>query len=224
MSGKVEENIKAIQKWRALGRKFGIVTGRSLESMQEELNIHQLGCDYLGLNNGAVLVDNHHEVFYYKTLPEHLSQAVVEFVTGMPVEEMHFWGVTGRKTPEVLYDTTKIRMRTPNIDYSKQLAEQLDRAFKGHFMAIPMIAQADDFGYVEIAPHGTGKELAVSRIISKEGIGDFEVAVIGDAYNDVEMIKRYDGYAVKGAVPEVSAIATETVPSLASLIERLLSE
>jgi hydroxymethylpyrimidine pyrophosphatase-like HAD family hydrolase len=114
-------------------------------------------------------------------------------------------------------------MRTPTLEHARQIVEQLNVSFGGQLVVVPMIAQGDDYGYIEIAPSDTGKALAVSRIISKEGMSEFEVVVVGDAYNDVEMIEKYQGYAVNGAVPEAKAVATRTVPSVADLIEELIA-
>ncbi|MDR2336975.1 MAG: Cof-type HAD-IIB family hydrolase [Candidatus Nomurabacteria bacterium] len=222
--GSIEKNIKAVHKWRAAGRKFGIITGRSLDSMQRQLAKYPLEHDYMGLNNGAVMVDGSHNIFYYQTIHFDLAWVLADFLTKLPVDEVTFWGVTGSKMHSVPYDTTKISMKTANFEQAKQVAKQLSDMFSDRFIVTPMAKQADNYGYIEIVPEDTGKERAAARILSREGLGGFEVAIIGEAYDELEMIKKYSGYAVDNATPEVKAVATRIFLSVADLIDELIAE
>ncbi|MFF0814691.1 HAD family hydrolase [Rhodococcus sp. NPDC003318] len=68
--------------------------------------------------------------------------------------------------------------------------------------------------YVEMAASGVSKASALERLCAARGLGADEVAVVGDAINDVPML-LWAGTALApaNAVPEVLAIAHRTLPS-----------
>ena len=64
-------NIKSLKKFRSLGNKFIIVTGRSFESIKKEIDEFEIPFDYLSCNDGAVSFNDSLEVIdakYIKTI------------------------------------------------------------------------------------------------------------------------------------------------------------
>ncbi|WP_072687185.1 Cof-type HAD-IIB family hydrolase [Rhodococcus marinonascens] len=82
--------------------------------------------------------------------------------------------------------------------------------------------------YMEMAASGVSKASALAELCAVEGIGSFEVAVVGDAINDVPML-MWAGTALcpSNAIPEVQALADRMLPSndedgVASYLEELV--
>ena len=50
-------DIHAIQEFRKAGNVFGLVTGRSMESIQMEIEKNQIAFDFIVANNGGVIYD-----------------------------------------------------------------------------------------------------------------------------------------------------------------------
>ena len=51
-----ESDLIAIQEFRKLGHKFGIVTGRCIDSIRHEIDKYKIPVDFLiGINGGVVL-------------------------------------------------------------------------------------------------------------------------------------------------------------------------
>ena len=64
-------NIKSLKKFRSLGNKFIIATGRSFESIKKEIDKFEIPFDYLSCNDGAVSFNDSLEVIdakYIKTI------------------------------------------------------------------------------------------------------------------------------------------------------------
>ena len=55
--------------------------------------------------------------------------------------------------------------------------------------------------------------------MSKENI-----FTIGDSYNDIEMIKNFNGYCVNNAKEEIKKISQKQYKSVSKLIEELLGK
>ena len=62
------------------------------------------------------------------------------------------------------------------------------------------------------------------RKYSKQIKNEEDIYTIGDGYSDIEMIKRFDGYAMENAVNEVKKYAIKEYPSVSNLIEDILEE
>ncbi|WP_345352828.1 HAD family hydrolase [Rhodococcus olei] len=68
--------------------------------------------------------------------------------------------------------------------------------------------------YVEMAASGVSKASALERLCDSKGVGVDEVAVIGDAVNDVPMLSwAGTALAPANALPEVRALADRVLPS-----------
>lgn len=50
-------DVHAIHEFRAAGNMFGLVTGRSMESIQTEIQKNKIEFDFIVANNGGVIYD-----------------------------------------------------------------------------------------------------------------------------------------------------------------------
>ncbi len=50
-------DVHAIHEFRAAGNMFGLVTGRSMESLQTEIQKNKIEFDFIVANNGGVIYD-----------------------------------------------------------------------------------------------------------------------------------------------------------------------
>ena len=62
------------------------------------------------------------------------------------------------------------------------------------------------------------------KVAKINGKNEEDIYTIGDGYSDIEMIKRFDGYAMENAVNEVKKYAIKEYPSVSNLIEDILEE
>ena len=56
------EDLKSIEEWKNKGNKFVIVTGRSKESIDAQIKLFNLPCDYLITNNGGMVFGENGDV------------------------------------------------------------------------------------------------------------------------------------------------------------------
>ena len=77
---------------------------------------------------------------------------------------------------------------------------------------------------LEIVSINAGKCNSIAFISNLENIILEGIYVIGDNYNDIEMIKRYAGYCMTDAIEEVRRISKKEYQSVYNLIEELIEE
>ena len=66
------------------------------------------------------------------------------------------------------------------------------------------------------------KAKSVQKLAKSNKINKNNIYAIGDSYNDYDTIKSFNGYAMENAKPEIKEISIEVLPSVSSLIEKIL--
>ena len=78
--------------------------------------------------------------------------------------------------------------------------------------------------HINIGNRGTGKAEGVEIILRHFSLPEGSAAVVGDDYNDLEMILAHDGWAVDSGKPEVVRKAPHVCRSVGDLIRKLMCE
>ena len=76
--------------------------------------------------------------------------------------------------------------------------------------------------HINIGNKGTGKAEGVSFVLRHFSLPADAAAVVGDDYNDLDMILAHQGWAVASGKPDVVKKAPHTCESVGSLIRSLL--
>ena len=75
---------------------------------------------------------------------------------------------------------------------------------------------------LDITASGVGKAEGVANMLAITGWPAEGLLVVGDSHNDIEMIRRYRGYAVENALPEVRMVAKATCKNVGALLAHAL--
>lgn len=79
--------------------------------------------------------------------------------------------------------------------------------------------------FLDVLPSGAGKDRMILQMQANFFPEQNRIVTVGDSYNDIDMLKAFEGYAVSDAVAEAKASVANgnVVSSVAELVERLLS-
>ena len=81
-----------------------------------------------------------------------------------------------------------------------------------------------DFTYLCVKPKGITKSSAIKYLMEKHNLTINDIYVIGDSYNDFEMIRDYNGVFMTSSYPEVLEIAKKSYKSVRDYIYEILKE
>lgn len=228
--GKTAENVAAIKKWREAGGKFVIATGRGFTSAQDVAGEYGIPFDYVIMNNGALIADSNWNLISQLTIEPSTANDILNFIQSNftdIVEDIYYYGL-GRKSKVPTGVITKIHVQTKGRDHEPmfRVTNAINHAFPNviaHATSTDMYS-IDEFPYqiVDIVGIGAGKESAIRWVLEKESIAPSDAVTIGDGANDVEMIKRYNGYAIRGSMAD-GMTNGKTAESVASMINETLS-
>lgn len=237
-----QSEIDAIHQFRAQGNLFGIVTGRAVDMIFEELRHFQVPFDFLICNNGAIVVDQQGkriaswDMDYQKAMEfiEHfppLEEAMLGLSNGIEYHRLRTTQRTYRaknynaplgKGPssldEVLLEkrVNSFFLRGKDEQETWLLKQQFEKTY-GEWMDFHF-----NNGTLDISRVGVNKATGVQYLQSK--YPEANVQVIGDGYNDVDMIAKFHGYAMENGVEEAKQVAKKIVSSVAQCIQDLLQQ
>lgn len=233
-----ERSRRAIARLQAAGITFAICTGRAPEATRSV--VQDLGLRYFVCNNGASVHEGD-RILAERVMPAETTLALTRFFAeqAIPVYLM---------TPRG-YFLTRQTPATDAADRARGVAASAlspaDAALPAHKVMAWNGAAAHDacrerFGdqvhiiyhhdYLEIAPQGVSKQWGGERLAEHLGIPAARVAAVGDARNDIEMIRWAGiGAAMGNADPLLKQIADMVLPGhdqdgTADLFEAILAQ
>ena len=199
---------EAIDRWRAAGRYFGVVTGRRIDFYEKAKEIG-IPFDYLIVCNGSLIVAEDRTVLYESLIPSSVIAALERAMASYP-DIVHYQKDDG--TPQPHYYCL-----FPSNEKALRVREELLPEF-GSLVNIFV-----NGAFINIGNAGTGKAEGVSIILKHFGLPEDSAAVVGDDYNDLDMILAHRGWAVETGQPDVVSRAPHTCRTVGDLIDSLLA-
>lgn len=218
------KNVEAIEIYRNLGGKFVIVTGRSKTSVSKVIKQYNIPFDYIISNNGSAIFDSNMTKLYQEPILSNVSDKIIEYLKTKENIEIHFYD-DDDKVEYYHQDLLKIRIKTSDYDLAQEIEDEVNSIFKDSAKAHSNFPGRyyDDksFVIVDIISKNAGKENSIKKLIEILDIEKEDVATIGDARNDIQMIMEYEGYSMETAEEDVKKVASKIFVSVADILKYL---
>lgn len=236
-----DEDLQAVRKWQEAGNLFVIDTGRSLESIRIEAEKTGLTPDYYITNNGGMVFDKDskqmnasfldndlaHELMYMGMVLE----GTVSFVANdgiyrhrimvNPDLEDHRYTLEPDLTLDELVSLNRysqIVFSMDDMERASDLAEQINKKYSDRVEAYA------NRWVVDVVRKGVSKAAGLDFLARHLGVGKEDIYTLGDADNDIPLI-RYGlhGACIESGVEEAKAQAEIICKGVADLI-RMIEE
>lgn len=229
---------KALERWKAAGHLFGIVTGRDIRMTRDVITEHGLTVDFTICNNGCVIYDGNLKEVHSNHLPPDIvnelihcemlkrsSYIVLADQQGRYVYDDHY---DPKRYPHPkVYHTAVLTQRDITkdsrfyqMDTRYQTAEEmheistlLEKTFQDRITINPNVDTID------LTPIGVTKCTGLMRCAQINGWQQGQVITVGDGFNDLPMLLHYKGYAMETAVEEIKNQVGKTVAAVEELID-----
>lgn len=219
-----DKDIKSIDKFRKAGNLFVIATGSSYTSFLRKVGDSKLNYDYLIVNHGSTIFKEDN-VMFNEVLDFNILKEIVKKYN---LEDNNNYTLV-KNTLGNFFSTAREGLVTP---YTKSITkihlEFTDENFKKEF-AYLKVNYGEKINIYEISSNNleiisskASKLIAIDKILKLENINNNHVYTIGDGNSDIEMIKKYNGYAMKSSVSELKKQCIKEVGSVSELIKDLL--
>ncbi|MBQ6265733.1 MAG: HAD family phosphatase [Clostridia bacterium] len=199
---------EAIDLWRADGRYFGIVTGRG-EDFFDKVKEIKLPVDYFIIYNGSMIADKEGNVISERFISPDIYAELEKVFSGYGDTE--YYSRADGNAQHHYYATFN------SVERALEVKEDIDAVF-GDKLAVFVNGR-----HVNIGAAGTGKAQGVNIVLEHFALPCDSAAVVGDDYNDLEMIKTFDGWAVESGKPDVVSQAPHICKDVGNLALMLLN-
>ena len=226
-----KSNIEAIQKWRKVGNKFGIATGRNISMLDFELKNYDITLDFVICVNGAVALDKERNILHSVKIPPSIVSEFIELpiVTDSdnqiivfcerkifsirPYSEMPIELVPKISFDELIKrdDVVQFGIKFKTAEEALKMKEDLPKIF-------PMLGGNPNRNYLDINMSGVSKKYGIAQLLKIMNLQDCPLFVIGDDSNDLPMIEEYNGYTVKTAAPFMHEAAVKVYDSVGDML------
>lgn len=216
-----DEKRTAIEKWRAAGNLFGIVSGRGLDTLMEMVENDKISCDFLLACSGAVICNQEGKILTETRCDGEIATPLLEglFQWKCPVAYVQFPFTNTIMSDEPI----------PKVSYFNQISTILDTFEEATEVTAKIREQ---FGHIvtplqngrciDIVSTGMNKAQGLYQLLTFMEAAYEDLIVVGDNINDLDMIMEFRSYAMENAVLFVKEQADSIVSSVTELIEKEL--
>lgn len=238
MKDKVDmATIDAIKRFRAAGNIFGIATGRCIDLVKCELDGQEIPYDFIVGNNGGTIVDKAGNVLENNLIEPKLATKILQILGSFKPDQLGISDGLTYGTNYPLLETLMPSLRfyayqkpdvfkmiekgqiTSIFVYFKQFAQK-QKAMDAIKSLIEDLACSTNDEMIAVCNKGITKQHGVAMIAEHFGCDD--IYVIGDDFNDIEMITYYHGFTVESANKEIKKIACRQFKNVEEAIEYLM--
>lgn len=228
---------EAIKKWRACGNLFGIVTGRDANFITAAIPEDNVELDFVIIYNGVDIYDLSESPKLikrmsgktdrlYELLPLILRKSGdwAEFVTpdknyyltyhDEPADSKNNWAKNA-----VLKDVNEFIQIYSLYGSDEESLEIVHRLNDGFSDAVSALANG---AWLNAAPLGVTKATGVWEYAKLKSVKKEDIYTIGDSYNDLDMIKAFNGFTVDNGAAVVKQAAQAVYRGIWELIDSLL--
>lgn len=225
----------AIEKWRAAGNIFALISGRGADSVLEIHREKQFGCDYLIANNGAVILETDGTVVSDVRCDGSIAVPLLKllFENGCPWghiqtsfpcrvyadknESIEEGGYCLENMPEILY-FNQISTILPDYESAEKVTESIREQFGDK------VNPLQNGICIDIVRADMNKAKGLYLLMEMLGASYDDIIAVGDNINDRAMIEEFRSYAMENGVDLIKELADYTTPGITELIEKELNE
>lgn len=216
-------DIDKINDFRSNGNLFVIATGSSYTSFYKKLGKSNLQFDYLIVNHGSTIYKNDkiifNEVIERRIIEDLIKRYSLENNYTLDTKKLgNFFSCAkeGLVKPNEK-DITKVHIELDSNVIDKEI-KYLTEKYRDMLNIYGRVFKND----IEIISNKASKIIAVKKILQLEGINDKDVYTIGDGESDLEMIRKYNGYAVKNCNDKLNQYCIKNVKCVSEMIDEIL--
>lgn len=217
----IRRNIVEVEKFRKAGNIFVIATGRSYLGLDVELMKNPVDCDYYVFNHGAVITTGNDEIIEEISLDEKTKKNLIVDLQSMePTTRVVAY--KGLKTDVDINQKgiSKFQKVFSTLELAQKANDEINQKYKRKAISY-LVASTNS---IEIVSAKANKAKAMKLIADIEKISKKDVYTVGDSMNDLEMIRKFNGYCMVNAEENVKTVCSSFCKSVAELLEIVQTE
>ena len=210
----LKENIRQINRFRSKNNIFVIITGRGLYSIKKELIKNDIKYDYLICNNGAMIYDSKDRILSKTYLEEKDIFNIIKIIKRDKLEFVFDIGKGFSDNLDCdLTHISSIYLNKKTVLFPEETLKEIDNKTNTYNYISPNWINITN---IKVNKLNSLKDFL--EIINYKSL----VFTIGDAINDVDMIKEFNGGVMKIHEEELNELTNKNYDNLSDYIKELI--
>ena len=192
-------NRKKLLELHKLGFIITISTGRSFKSIRKQLEEHNLYYDYIHCADGSIIYDNKDNLINFFEIEHSIVNEILKLKEKAIIEDIQISYPLEYKN---IYNKND-KIAGINLVIKSEL---IDKNFVLEFMNLKekypnynfLFYDHGDYAYLCVKKEYVNKACAIKFMQDLLQISKDNIYVIGDSFNDLEMIMEYNGVSIIG--------------------------
>lgn len=202
-------NIKFLKKFIDNGNIFLLNTGRPYESIKREIDKYDIPFNFLGCNDGNIMFDNSSNILYTADMNNNLYNELNYICDKFKI-----------LVKPIIFNDKILEFELITLHIDKIFWLELHKFMIKYKLCFKVFKESDGY-HIYIYSNLINKKTPIEYLKKSFDISYSDIYTIGDHYNDLEMIRDYNGYSMKWAKKEVKAVSIDTCLTVASLIKKI---
>lgn len=212
----IKYNIEGIRKLKENGHLFTIATGRSYESIIEEINTYQIPYDYLICNDGSALFDNKGSLLTAYYFSQEELEIIINYLETQVYLDMisyfNTYGITNSSN-----DIIELKIKRRTLVLFSKLVSALKKI-------LPSLSYEHDLINLYIRK-SVSKGSTVKELISQTNILPSSVYTVGNDINDLSMLDAdFNGHYLPFSNPCLYFTKAKPIISVHDLVNKMLKK
>lgn len=215
----IKRNINNIKKFRKNNNIFVIATGRSFYDLSIKIIEQNLKYDYLAINHGATILGENNQIIANYSINEKIKETLIKELDLSNNANMFACKMLNGRVNINEKEINKINIKYDTLEKAKEMNDHLNKRYSDDIISYLLTTDTS----IEIISSNVNKAKAVRKIAELEKVEDENIYTIGDSYNDIEMIKEFNGNCMVVSKQEVLDICNKKsqFESVSDLIEKI---
>lgn len=202
-------NIMFLKKFMNSGNIFLLNTGRPYKSIKREINKFNIPYNYLSCNDGNIMFNKNNDILYNSNL----SNLILNDLNNLKNKY-------NLKIIPITFNDSLLEFEINISSISDSFKLDLNKVLEKYNLTCQVFKNIKHFS-IYIYSKEISKSTPIEYLKNKYSLDSKKIYTIGDHYNDIPMIKDYNGYAMKWAKKEVKDVAVDSCYTVASLIKKI---
>lgn len=193
---------------------FIIATGRSYYDYNKKKELYNINSEYVILNHGASIIKNNKLISNIIIDKSIIKKLIDDLEKDKCLEYFACYGLNSRVDIND-EELTKIHIKYESTLKTLEKLEELNKKY-GNYINCYLVSK--NFA-IEIVSKLANKKNAIVEIMKLENINKEDVYTIGDGSTDEEMLKYFNGYAMKNSSAIINKLGLNKLNSVSELIK-----
>ncbi len=211
------KNIKLVNENKS-NFMFVIATGRSYYDFNKKKDLYNIESKYVILNHGASIIKDN-ELISNIIIDKSIIKSIINDLE--LDKSLEYFACSGLDSRVDINneELTKIHIKYATIYETKEKTEELNTKY-GNYINCYLVSKKYA---IEIVSKKANKKDAILEIMELENINKDNVYTIGNGSTDAEMLKYFNGYAMKYSDNIIKKLNLKTLNSVSELINIIIN-